>query len=196
MPLVPGLFIGREQRLHVIPEGAAYPQHGLHVIPPRHHALTSIQSPCYLVQVPPDGCELGHHAVERMPVFLQKRRDPPQVGSHQRGNICGRRHAPGRRPLLQEQPIAGVQPHVQSDVAIGSRLLVEQSDFAGRRRAQHDLEKLPDHRRFRFLLALREDSQEGFHLRRDASSDEGRRGHRGRVLNNSRRQAILHNRRL
>ena len=48
MPLVPALLIGREQRFDVVPDSAAYPQHGLYVIPARRDALASIQCPCHL----------------------------------------------------------------------------------------------------------------------------------------------------
>src|SRR6185437_11989082 len=118
MPQIPALLVGREQRLDVISQSAAYPQHGLDVIPARRDALTSIQGPCHLVEVPTDGCELGHYAVERKPVLLEQRRDSPQVRPYQRGDIRGGGNTARRRPLLQEQPIIGVQAHVQSDLAV------------------------------------------------------------------------------
>lgn len=67
-----------------------------------------------LVQVAPDGSQLGDDAIERAQFVRRQGREIAQVGPHQHRDIRGGSHAPGRGTFREQKLDIGSQPDVQA----------------------------------------------------------------------------------
>jgi len=115
MPRLPAQCIGLEQRLDVIPQRPAYPDHGHDMdVPQVSRRAGLVGRPGDLVQVAPDGSELGDDAIECAQFVRRQGREIAQVRPDQRRDIRGGCHAPGRGTLLEQKLVIGSQPDVQA----------------------------------------------------------------------------------